>query len=280
MGLASAAASSAVTARKLIESPALGFGCRRGGGGRGGLAGSGGRGRRAAAAGAAARRLEAGGRLAVEGDVEVVLVAAVGEEARTRRSPTACRPRSGAGRPVISAISVASSRAAGLPELTISPSTRAMSMPRPTKWLETEPPEVNCAWPVLITESSILCFSVSLPSRAIMRGSTAPPRMSFCASASSTRFLFLSSAVAASPPPPLPAGGLDGRGAAPAAAAASGGTTAAGGRGGGASARVVVRAVVVLGGLAGAGADLLDLVRRDARVGQVVGVGEVLRLLL
>ncbi len=104
--------------------------------------------------------------------------------------------------PVISAISVASSRAAGLPEFTISPSTRAMSMPRPSKWLDTEPPEVNWSWPVLITESSILCFSVSLSSSAIIRGSTDPSPTSFCASASSTRFLFSSSALAAASPPP------------------------------------------------------------------------------
>ena len=66
--------------------------------------------------------------------------------------------------PVSAAISVASSRAAVLPELTISPSTRAMSIPRPSKWLETEPPEVNWSWPVLITDSSILCFSARLSS--------------------------------------------------------------------------------------------------------------------
>ena len=139
--------------------------------------------------------------------------------------------------PVISAISDASSRAAGLPELTISPSTRAMSMPRPSKWLETEPPEVNCAWPVLITDSSILCFSASLPSSPIIRGSTAPSRMSFCASASSTRFLFCSSASAASPPPPDPAAASTAAGAAGCAAAASGVATGA------AAARL--RAVVV-----------------------------------
>ena len=123
------------------------------------------------------------------------------------------------------AISLASSRAAGLPELTISPSTRAMSMPRPTKWLETEPPEVNWSWPVLITDSSILCFSVSLSSSAIIRGSTSPPPMSFCASASSTRFLFSSSALAAASPPPPPAAGSTAAGA-PACGSAAGAGTA------------------------------------------------------
>ena len=109
--------------------------------------------------------------------------------------------------PDISAISDASSRAAAEFGRTISPSTLAMSIPRPTKWLETLPPEENWAWPVLITLSSILCLSVSLPSSAIMRGSTSPERMSFCASASRTRFLFSSSALAAASTEPLVAGG-------------------------------------------------------------------------
>ena len=109
--------------------------------------------------------------------------------------------------PERAAISVASSREAVLPGFTISPSTRAMSMPRPTKWLETDPPDVNWPWPVLITLSSILCFSVSLVSSPIMRGSTSPERMSFCASASRTRFLFSSSALAAASTEPLVAGG-------------------------------------------------------------------------
>ena len=58
--------------------PGRGSGRGRGGGRRGGL--------------------EAGGRFAVEGDVEVVLVGAVGEEALGADLATACRPRSGAGR--------------------------------------------------------------------------------------------------------------------------------------------------------------------------------------
>ena len=42
-----------------------------------------------------------------------------------------------------SAIASDNSRAAMLFERTISPSTLAMSIPRPTKWFETDPPEVN-----------------------------------------------------------------------------------------------------------------------------------------
>ncbi len=45
--------------------------------------------------------------------------------------------------PSSSAIAETSSRAAPLPGETGSPSTRAMSRPRPTKWFDTEPPEVN-----------------------------------------------------------------------------------------------------------------------------------------
>ena len=90
-------------------------------------------------------------------------------------------------------------------------------MPRPSKWLETEPPEVNWSWPVLMTESSILCLSVSWSSSATIRGSTTPSLRSFCASASSTRFSLFNSACAPASPPPDGAGGGSTGAAAPGA---------------------------------------------------------------
>ena len=211
---------------------------------------------------------------------------AVGEEARRGDRPR--RPDLGRAQVArhLGDLASRARAAAVLPGCTISPSTRAMSMPRPTKWLETQPPDVNWAWPVLITLSSILCFSVSFPSSAIMRGSTSPERMSFCASASSTRFLFSSSALAAASTEPLAAGGGSTAAAGARAARGVGGGRRGGARrGGGARARRPAGAAAAACGRSGGrrrlrlAADVDRGLRRGVVVGQVGRARQVLGVL-
>ena len=134
----------------------------------------------------------------------MVLVGGVGEVAGAadrERRPDLVRAVLG----VDSCISLASSRAAGLPELTISPSMEAMSTPRPWKWLEIEPPAVIFEWSEHMHEMLSLWSWLSLVSTATTRGSILPAFRSEIPVSSKVMFLFLSSAsVSALAAPPVP----------------------------------------------------------------------------
>ena len=101
-------------------------------------------------------------------------------------------------------------------------------MPRPSKWLDTEPPVVNWAWPVLITDSSILCFSVSLPSSPIMRRVDGALADVLLRVGVEHEVLVLQQGLRRGAAPPLPAAASTAAGGAGCAAASGGATGWAG----------------------------------------------------
>ena len=65
-----------------------------------------------------------------------------------------------------------------------SPSTVATSNPRPTKWFDTDPPDVNCRCPVFITDNPTSCPELpNLCNNITIRGSISPERRSASTSA-------------------------------------------------------------------------------------------------